>query len=270
MGKVSKKESVSKKEVKVAAPTKTIKKVKAEKTDVVKHKLTKRFNKLRIKSEDLKSKGIVYIGHLPKGFEEEELKKFFTQFGDVSKVRLSRSKKTARSKGYAFLEFGDKEIADIAVKTMKGYLMFGKQIDCHLVDTPHKDTFKHGNREWNFVPNQLIFRNKKNLEHEKTPEQRAARVTGLLEKEKEKRTRLKELGIDYEFSGYKALVDAKMATKPAKKAVKEEKHVKKAEEPKSEKKVVEEEPKRSKSKAVEEPAPAKTRSSKSSEKGKKK
>ena len=65
-----------------------------------------RFNKLRLKEKDLDgSKGLVYIGHLPKGFEEEELKKFFVQFGKISKLRVSRSKKTGRSRGYAFLEF---------------------------------------------------------------------------------------------------------------------------------------------------------------------
>ena len=82
-----------------------------------------------------------------------------------------------------------------------------------MVDAPHRDTFKHGNREWNFVPNQLMFRNKKNAE--KTPEQQAERVKGLLQKEKEKRIRLKELGIDYEFPGYQALVDAHRHNKPA-------------------------------------------------------
>ena len=131
----------------------------------------------------------------------------------MSKLRVSRSKKTARSKGYAFLEFESKAVAEIAVKTMDGYMMFGKKVQCHLVDTPHKDTFKHANRDWNFVPNQLIFRNKMNAM--KSDEQKAERVKGLLEKEKEKRTRLRELGIDYEFSGYQALVDAKLKTKAA-------------------------------------------------------
>ena len=70
-----------------------------------------------------------------------------------------------------------------------------------MVEQPHKDTFKHGNREWKFVPNQVIFRNKKNTD-DKTDEQRAARVAGLLEKEKERRIRLKELGIEYEFKGF--------------------------------------------------------------------
>lgn len=192
--------------------------------------MAKRFNKLRLKSEDLKNKGIVYIGHLPKGFEEEELKKFFTQFGEVSKLRVSRSKKTGRSKGYAFLEFLDKEIATIAVQTMNGYLMFGRKIECHLVESPHKDTFKHGNREWNYVPNQLIFRNKKNMEETRTDEEKGLRVKGLLMKEKEKRDRMKELGIVYEFTGYQAVVDQRVAEKPAfknvKKVEKEDKHSK--------------------------------------------
>jgi hypothetical protein len=33
---------------------------------------------LAVKPEHLKSRGIVYIGHLPKGFEEDELMKFFS------------------------------------------------------------------------------------------------------------------------------------------------------------------------------------------------
>ena len=81
------------------------------KKETPRSKLTKRFNKLRLKPEHLKSRGIIYIGHLPKGFEEDELKKFFTQFGKITKTRVSRSKKTGRTKGYAFIEFSDKEVA---------------------------------------------------------------------------------------------------------------------------------------------------------------
>jgi nucleolar protein 15 len=50
-----------------------------------------------------------------------------------------------------------------------------------------------------------MFRNKKNAE--KTDEQKADRIKGLLEKEKEKRMRIKELGIEYDFPGYQAIVD---------------------------------------------------------------
>mmetsp|Transcript_19408 Transcript_19408/g.33014 ORF Transcript_19408/g.33014 Transcript_19408/m.33014 type:complete len:87 (+) Transcript_19408:385-645(+) len=86
-------------------------------------------------------------------------------------------------------------------------MIFRKQLECHLVDRAHKETFKHGNREWKHIPTQLLFRNKVNEQAAKlTSEQRAARVKGLLEKEKEKRMRLKELGVDYEFPGYSGLI----------------------------------------------------------------
>ena len=60
---------------------------------VVPSKISRRFNKLRVKSGELDKKGIVYVGHLPKGFNEQELKNFFEQFGQVPKIRVSRSKK---------------------------------------------------------------------------------------------------------------------------------------------------------------------------------
>ena len=70
----------------------------------------------------------------------------------------------------------------------------------HVVDKVNKETFKNGNREWKFVPTQVKHRNEKN--REKTDDEKAARVKGLIAKEQEKRIRLKELGIEYDFSGY--------------------------------------------------------------------
>ncbi|CAM9424318.1 unnamed protein product, partial [Sphacelaria rigidula] len=42
--------------------------------------------------------GVIYIGHIPHGFYEEAMNGFFGQFGDVVRVRLSRSKKSGRCK----------------------------------------------------------------------------------------------------------------------------------------------------------------------------
>ncbi len=44
---------------------------------------------------------VVFLGHVPHGFYEEQMQGFFSQFGAVEKLRLARSKKTTRSKGYA-------------------------------------------------------------------------------------------------------------------------------------------------------------------------
>ncbi|XP_058444581.1 MKI67 FHA domain-interacting nucleolar phosphoprotein-like [Malaya genurostris] len=89
-------------------------------------------NKKNISSKQSKTrneqndKGIIYVKHLPNGFYEKQLKTFFSQFGDVTQVYVARSKKTLRSRGYAYVEFLYREVAQIAAETMNNYLMFGK------------------------------------------------------------------------------------------------------------------------------------------------
>ena len=48
---------------------------------------------------DIKDRGTIYLGHIPFGFFEDEMRGFFSQFGTVTRLRLARSKKTGRSKG---------------------------------------------------------------------------------------------------------------------------------------------------------------------------
>ena len=43
--------------------------------------------------EEEGKKGVVYVGHLPYGFEEAGLRKFFEQFGKITKLKMSRSQK---------------------------------------------------------------------------------------------------------------------------------------------------------------------------------
>ena len=77
--KASKKQSVKSSEPKKEKKaTKTLKVSDKSKPIKKGNRMARRFNKLRLKPEQMKSRGIIYIGHLPKGFEEDELKKFFT------------------------------------------------------------------------------------------------------------------------------------------------------------------------------------------------
>ena len=38
-------------------------------------------------------RGVIYVGRLPHGFYESQLKDYFSQFGTVTKVHVSRNKK---------------------------------------------------------------------------------------------------------------------------------------------------------------------------------
>jgi nucleolar protein 15 len=87
-------------------------------------------------------KGVIYIGRLPEGFEEDELKKYFNQFGDITNVRLPRNKKTGRSKHYAFVEFENVGDAKVAQETMNNYLLLNHQLKVNLVDEEFKSSKK--------------------------------------------------------------------------------------------------------------------------------
>jgi hypothetical protein len=123
---------------------------------------------------------------------------------------------------------------------MHNYMIFGRQLDVHVVEDAHREMFKDGNREWSFIPTQVKQINKKNAEVEgRSAAERKARIDGLLQKEKEKRDRFKELQIDYDFPGFSAIVEVykkehvkEEKPKPKKAAAKEEKPAeKKAEKP---------------------------------------
>ncbi len=60
---------------------------------------------------------------------------FFSQFGRVTKVRVSRNKKTGKAKHYAFLEFQLPDVAAIAAEAMDGYMMFTQKLVVRLMPT---------------------------------------------------------------------------------------------------------------------------------------
>ncbi|PAV72158.1 hypothetical protein WR25_00008 isoform B [Diploscapter pachys] len=75
---------------------------------------------------------VLKISSIPYGFFEKQLLKYFLQFGQVIRVRVSRNKKTGNHRGWAYVGFDDKTVAEIAAETMDGYLMFNKRLSCRV------------------------------------------------------------------------------------------------------------------------------------------
>lgn len=84
--------------------------------------------------------GLVYVGHIPHGFYEEEMTEYFKQFGKVNRVRVARSRNTGKSRGYGYVEFEHPEVAKIAADTMNNYLMCGRLLKATYI-SPEK---QHG------------------------------------------------------------------------------------------------------------------------------
>ncbi|CAJ0956545.1 unnamed protein product [Ranitomeya imitator] len=146
--------------------------------------------------------GVLYIGHIPRSLFEPQLKEYFSQFGTISRLRLSRSKKTGGSKGYAFVEFECDEVAKIVADTMNNYLFCERLLKCEFVppEKVHPRLFIGCNTIFKKPSLPAVARY--NMKRSTTQEKRMA--TRLLEKEKKLRKRLAEKGIDYDFPGFAA------------------------------------------------------------------
>jgi len=113
-------------------------------------------------------RGVVYLGRIAHGFYEEEMKGYFSQFGEVTRVRLSRSKKTGRSKHYGFLEFASSAVAEIVCETMNNYLLCGHILVCKMVpkEEVHPELWIGANRKWRKVPTHRVVRMTHNRERD--------------------------------------------------------------------------------------------------------
>lgn len=149
--------------------------------------------------------GVVYIGRIPHGFYEHEMRLYFSQFGPIKRLRLSRNKKTGASKHFAFVEFEEKSTAEIVCKTMDNYLLFGHILKCQVVPKGkvHEDLFKGANRRFKKVPwNKMAG---KQLEKPLTESAWQTKLEREKSKREKKAEKLKAMGYDFEAPELKSV-----------------------------------------------------------------
>ena len=107
--------------------------------------------------------GVVYLGRIPHGFYEAEMRGYLGQYGDITRLRLSRNKRTGASKHFAFVEFASNEVAKIVAEANNNYIMFGHRLKCSVVADPsklHEDLWKGANKKFRRIPHEKIEREK--------------------------------------------------------------------------------------------------------------
>ena len=146
----------------------------------------------KVGTSSAKQSKVVYAGHIPHGFYEKEIYRFFAQFGEVKRVKLFRSQKTNGSKGYAFIEFADASIAIVAAEAMNGYFLSERQLVCHVVPPSelHKGMFARPKA----TP--VVESEDDDEEKEEDADKAVAKAKKSLAAKQKK---LKALGIDYDF-----------------------------------------------------------------------
>ncbi|ORX56792.1 RNA-binding domain-containing protein [Hesseltinella vesiculosa] len=164
--------------------------------------------------------GIVYVGRIPKSFVEADIVRYFKQFGEIKKIRISKNKK-GQSRHYGFIQFASKEVAEIVAETMNNYLVDGRLIQCNVVpeSQQHEKLFASQKKS---SPLAFAKRAEKVRNQDKDLKQYLKSAQNLVAGEKKKRAALKNKGIDYDFPGYAASLEqwkpkfmAKLDTKSA-------------------------------------------------------
>jgi nucleolar protein 15 len=159
----------------------------------------KQKSKKQLKREETEDSRVIYLGHIPSAFEEPQLLQFLSQFGKVTNIKLSRSRRTGNSRGYAFVEFESNEVAAIVADTMSGYFIMGeRRLVCHIVpqDKIHPELFRGAkeNLAYSQAGHTSSFRLKKlhdserkNVNGSKSLDQMKKITKRLLNREKKKR-----------------------------------------------------------------------------------
>ncbi|CAL2037426.1 unnamed protein product [Caenorhabditis brenneri] len=87
----------------------------------------------KVQKKPQKKIWVVKLQRIPFGFFERELLGYFRQFGNVLRIRVARSRKTGNHKGWAYVGFDNKSVAEIAAESMNGYLMFEQRLGCKVM-----------------------------------------------------------------------------------------------------------------------------------------
>ncbi|KAH9492400.1 hypothetical protein Btru_051022 [Bulinus truncatus] len=173
-------------------------------------KRSEKNNKIEV-TEDDRLPGVVYIGHIPHGFYEKEIKQYFSQFGKVLGVKVSRSKKNGNAKGYAFVKFKYSAVAKTVAETCHNYLFFNKLLKCQYkpLSEVHPKTFV----TYPLKPN---LKKKREHNNNKPEDKLKSSLSKSIKRQEGKLKKLKDLGLDLKLSDILDVPDSKGKKSPKK------------------------------------------------------
>ncbi len=71
----------------------------------------------------------IYVGNLHFNVNEDELRKVFEEYGEVSSVKIITDKYSGRSKGFGFVEMPNDKEAQDAINNLNGTEIKGRNVN---------------------------------------------------------------------------------------------------------------------------------------------
>ena len=92
----------------------------------------------------------IYVSNLSFSVQDDDLRGFFTEYGEVSSAKVIMDKYTNRSKGFGFVEMPDDAAAQKAIAELDGGMVEGRAIKV-MVAKPKEERSKkpsYSNSRW--------------------------------------------------------------------------------------------------------------------------
>lgn len=70
----------------------------------------------------------IYVSNLGFNVQDEDLKEYFEEYGEVTSAKVITDKFTNRSRGFGFVEMADNTAAEKAIKELNGAVVEGRSI----------------------------------------------------------------------------------------------------------------------------------------------
>ncbi|KAK8931406.1 Polyadenylate-binding protein 5 [Platanthera zijinensis] len=90
----------------------------------------------------------VYIGGIPPDATEKELRSLCETAGEVTEVRMMKSKDSSGNKGYAFVTFRTKELAATSIEKLDNIEFKGRKLKCSTSQAKHRLFIGNIPRSW--------------------------------------------------------------------------------------------------------------------------
>ena len=71
----------------------------------------------------------IYVSNLSFNVQDEDLREFFAEYGEVTSAKVITDKFTNRSRGFGFVEMSDDEAARKAIAELNGGVVEGRTIN---------------------------------------------------------------------------------------------------------------------------------------------
>jgi RNA recognition motif-containing protein len=86
----------------------------------------------------------IYVSNLSFNVQDEDLREFFAEYGEVSSAKVIMDKFTNRSKGFGFVEMSDDAAAQKAIAELDGGMVEGRAIKV-MIAKPREERSSNGN-----------------------------------------------------------------------------------------------------------------------------